>query len=313
MKSLTFPSPATPGSTIAIIAPASIVNPDYVYDAQKRIEAAGFKVRIMPHVLGPADGSYAAHAAKRLDDFRSAWEDPEVSVVLCARGGYGCVHLLDDISDDLLQTSPKWLIGFSDVSVLHARLAAAGIASLHGAMAKYIASPNRGNDILEALLSVVCAEQPSMDYTLPASPYNGRRCCAKGLLKGGNLAVLSHLMSTPYDMFAGDDTVLFIEDISEAIYATERMLWQMKLSGALAKCRGIIVGSFTETAADRNFTDTAAMIHRRFGEWGVLESIPVVFDFPVGHTFENVPLIQGASVSISDDGHNVRLKSINSI
>lgn len=310
MKSLIFPSAATHGSTVAIIAPASVVRPEYVYGAQKRIEAAGFRVKVMPHALGPADGSYASTASERLADLHAAWTDPDVSVILCARGGYGCVHLLEGLSDAMLQSSPKWLIGFSDVSALHARLAAAGIASVHGSMAKYIASADVGDSVLEALLHIVAAEAPTMDYTIPSSSYNGRRGNAQGVLKGGNLAVLSHLMSTPFDMFAGEDTILFIEDVAEAIYATERMLWQMKLNGVFASCKGVVVGSFTESRADRNFSDTASMINRRFSEWGIIDRIPVVFNFPVGHIEANLPLIQGAAVCLTDDGHTVRLQSI---
>lgn len=304
--SLIFPPPLRPGAKIAIVSPASAVSPSYVHGAAERIEAAGFRALIMPHALGPACGSYAAGLDERLADLQNAWADPEVGAILCARGGYGCVHLLSSISDSFLRYTPKWLIGFSDVSALHARLAAAGIASVHGSMAKYIdADP----DVLLSLLNIICSPSPSVDYRYPSSPLNGLRATVSAPLLGGNLAVLSHLIGTPYDIFAHTGCILFIEDISEAIYALERMLWQLWLSGAFSHCRAVIVGRFTETSPDRNYPDPYAMIHARLSQWGVLAKIPVVFDIPVGHIPGNIPLIHGARVTLSDNGSYVTLSS----
>lgn len=302
---LIIPRPLRAGEAVAIVSPASHVKAEYVYGAAERLRSRGFRVKIMPHAAQEACGSYAATEAERLEDLRSAWLDPEVRVVLCSRGGYGCVHLLEGLSDALLLADPKWLVGFSDVSALHARLQAAGIASVHGSMARYL-SEDDGERVLDGLLAITGAEAPHIDYTFAPSPFNA--CgTATGTLRGGNLAVLSHLMATPYDIFAGSGHILFIEDISEAIYATERMLWQLKLSGALERASGLLVGQFTDSRADSNFPDTATMIYTRLREWGVLGRIPVAFGVPVGHIPANVPLPEGMTARLEVTPDSVKL------
>ena len=310
MDGIIFPHPLRLGQTVAFISPATEVRPEFVSGAKARIEKAGFNVRVMPHALGDPCGSYSASREERLQDFLEAWGDPEVGAVICSRGGYECVHLLDDIQDESLRKNPKWLVGFSDVSALHARLLEAGIASVHGSMARYIADAEGGQKALDSLLAILCAEISRFDYRLPASPLNGFRTSVCGQLRGGNLAVLSHLIGTRHDIFAGEGHILFIEDISEAIYATERMLWQLRQAGILDRINGLIIGEVTDTKADRNFPDTATMIHHRLGEWGVSERIPVVYGFPAGHIPGNVPLIEGAEVELTCADNYVNLRTI---
>lgn len=310
MDKVIFPHPLRPGQTVAFISPATEVRSEFVLGAKARIEEAGFNVRIMPHTIGEPCGSYSSGREERLQDFLEAWCDPEVGAVICSRGGYGCVHLLDDITDEALRAHPKWLVGFSDVSALHARLLEAGIASIHGSMARYIADAEAGQKVLDSLSAILCAETPRLGYRLPASPLNGLRTSVCGQLRGGNLAVLSHLIGTRHDIFAGEGYILFIEDVSEAIYATERMLWQLRQSGVLDRIKGLIIGQFTDTKADRNFPDTPSMIHHRLSEWGVTERIPVVYGFPVGHIPGNVPLIEGADVELTCAENYVNLRTI---
>lgn len=305
-----YPAPLCPGQTVAFISPASAVKAEFVAGAKARVEQAGFRVRVMPHALGEPCGSYSASEADRLRDFVDAWTDPEVGAVICGRGGYGCVHLLDSLGDEMLAENPKWLVGFSDISALHARLLEAGVASVHGSMARYIADDCEGDAVLRRLLGILCADRPGFGYVLPASALNGRRGVARGRLCGGNLAVLSHLIGTRHDIFSGEGDILFIEDVSEAIYATERMLWQLRQTGVLDRAGGLVVGQFTDTRADSNFPDTATMIHSRLEEWGVLGRIPVAFGFPVGHIPGNVPLIQGAQVELSCGDDFVNLRTI---
>ena len=288
-----YPKPIKKGDTIAVISPSSEVKPEYVGGASAVLEELGYVVRVMPSALGPADGSYASSQERRLADFREAWHDPRVRVVLCARGGYGAVHLLQHITYGELLADPKWLVGFSDISALHARINAAGIVSLHAPMAKHLARLGAHDPCTYSMFKILSDEKPCMDYTLMPHPYNIPGC-GEGALRGGNLAVLSHLLS---------------EDVSEAIYATERMLWQLSLSGALRRYKGILVGSFTETRADKNFPDTAAMIRARLSDWGV-DGVPVAFGVPVGHTDHNIPLIEGASVRLEVSTDSVHIYSI---
>lgn len=302
-----FPHPLKEGDTVAILSPASRVKAEYVEGAAANLEAIGFRVRIMPHAIGEPCGSYAASEEARLCDFRDAWADPEVKAILCSRGGYGCVHLLEGLTDSLLQTTPKWLVGFSDVSALHARLQKAGIASIHGSMARYIAEDI---SVARTLKEMLCSPAPSFEYKVPSGGFYSRPGKARGRLKGGNFAVLSHLTGTASDIFAGEGDILFIEDISEAIYATERMLWQLHLTGALKRAAGLVIGAFTESSADANYPDTQSMIYDRLSQWGYLDKMPVAFNFPVGHIPENIPLIEGAEVELSCFGDYSILKAV---
>lgn len=293
-SSILTPRALSPGDTIAILSPATTVKPEYVEGARQALEAQGFRVRIMPHTSGPADGSYASSVTDRLDDFINAYSDPAVRAILCARGGYGCIHFIDKLSPDFLAADPKWVIGFSDVSALHAMMRRANVCSIHASMARHL-SLFPADDPCNSALMRLLSDTEEVRYAALADERDifGEAC---GELRGGNLAVLDGLVGTPFDMLTphdGESVILFIEDVGEAIYRTERMIRRLALSGALQRYKGIIVGQFTESHADLNFATTADMLRQRLPEWGVTD-IPVAFNFPIGHTDRNLPLIQGA-------------------
>lgn len=304
-----YPDILKPGDKIAVISPATVVNPDYIDGAVELLRSRGFRPVVMPHAKGPADGSYAAAARFRIADFQTAWCDSEVKAVLCARGGYGCVEILPAIPPSMLRANAKWLIGFSDVSALHAMLFNSGIASLHAPMAKHLTEEGADDPATEAMLRILTSDE-DIEYNLPARDDNfGGEAC--GRLKGGNLAVLNGLSDTRFDMLsvgaADEDTILFIEDIAEPIYKVERVLWRLRLNGTLNRVAGLIFGSFTDYRPDRNFPSMEAMIRHRILDWG-LEGIPVAFGFPCGHTRDNLPLIEGSKVSFSVNPAGVSLK-----
>lgn len=306
-----LPPPLRQGDTVAIVSPATVVRSDYVRGAAKALEARGFRARIMPHALGPVSGSYAAPARDRVADLKDALLDDSVRAILCARGGYGCVHLLEHVSPDFVAARPKHLAGFSDVSALHALWHRAGLMSLHAPMAKHLTLLPPSDPCTEALFSLLTDPSPRLDYRVEPHPLD---ICgtASGRLAGGNLAVLSHLIGTPWDTLIpadGEDVILFIEDVGEAIYATERMLWQLKLAGAIERVKGIIAGQFTGAKPDLNFPSTTAMIGARLREWGV--SCPVAASFPSGHVDRNLPLPLGAEVtlSVTPEGTSLHMNS----
>lgn len=298
------PRPLVAGDTIAILSPATTVKAEFVEGARQALESKGFKVRIMPHTLGPADGSYASSVADRLDDFRAAYSDPSVRAILCSRGGYGCIHFIDRLSPEYLASDPKWVIGFSDVSALHAMMWRASVQSIHSSMARHLALFPSGDPCNEALMRILTKEGGLRYEAAPDKRDIFGEAC--GRLRGGNLAVLDGLSGTPFDMLTprdGEKVILFIEDVGEAIYRTERMVRRLALSGALQRYSGIIVGQFTENRADMNFPTTADMLRVRLPEWGV-KGVPVAFNFPIGHTDCNLPVIQGAEVylKVSPEG-----------
>ena len=159
------------GDRVAIISPASTVKPEYIAGAVEFLRAEGFEPIVSAHAGGPASGSYASDTASRLDDFIGAWKDPSIRAVLCARGGYGSVHLLPHIDECMLRDNPKWLIGFSDISALHAMLSAAGVASIHGPMAKHLAEEGPEHYASRALMRIMRDGLP-VEYFAAPHPFN---------------------------------------------------------------------------------------------------------------------------------------------
>lgn len=295
-RHIIIPGSLAPGDRIAIISPATIVKAEYIDGAAARLRDEGFDPVVMPHAKGPASGTYASSAEHRLADFRAAWENPEIRAVLCARGGYGCVHLIPELDTAFLRDNAKWLIGFSDVSALHAMLLHTGVASIHGPMAKHIALESADDYCSQALYRILREGLP-IEYYSPPHPFDSFGEAA-GTLVGGNLAVLNGLAATPYDVFdraLHEDTILFIEDISEAIYAMERMVRRLILSGTIGHLKGLILGQFTDYRPSANFPDMETMLHSLLGDL----KIPVAYSFPVGHVSDNVPLVCGASATLS--------------
>lgn len=306
-SNLITPKPLVEGDTIAILSPATSIKPEYIEGARSALENQGFKVKVMPHAFGPSEGSYASSEAERLEDLISAFQEPEIRAILCARGGYGCAHLIDRISAGLLENDPKWLIGFSDISVLHAMMRRASIRSIHSSMAKHLTLFPAEEECNAALLNILTGGRQLIYNVDPDSrDIVGE---ATGELRGGNLAVLDGLVGTPYDILLpreGEEVILFIEDIGEAIYRTERMVRRLALSGALSNYKGIIVGRFTESNPDRNYTSTADMLRQRLPEWGA-KDIPIAFNFPTGHTDRNLPIVEGSRATLTVTTQGTRL------
>ena len=278
-----MPSLLKPGDKIAIVSPASRIYPHLVDAAARVIESRGYVPVLATHCKDCVQG-YAGTAHDRLADLHAAFADPSIKAILCSRGGYGVVHLLEHLRLDLIAHNPKWLIGFSDISALHAAMHRAGVVSVHASMAKHLAE--KGMDhVAETLFCIL--EGSTMHYSVPAHPLNIEGS-AEGLLVGGNMAVLCGLIGTPFDLLARGD-ILFIEDIGEPIYKIERMLYNLRLNGTLSRIKGLVVGRFTECQSPDGTGETMEQMIRRMVE---PLGIPVTFDFPCGHIHTNMPLLQ---------------------
>ncbi len=312
-KEIIIPKAVGKEGKVALIGPATRIKPEIVAGLVRLYEEQpeampGSELIVYPSVLDEnACGSYAASLAQRVADFTDAWSREDVELVICARGGYGCVHMLDYLDPVFIASHPKWLVGFSDVSALHALLFKSGVASIHGGMAKQLVldTDSGFGGYRRAFKELVEASCPSVEYRVEANPYNiyGE---GRGVLIGGNLAVLNGLAGTPFDLMAAalnQDAILFIEDVSEPIYAVERMLYRLHLQGVLGAVKGILIGEFTEWKPDRNHESLYDMIHERFEEWGV--KCPVAFGFPVGHGDRNVPLVEGMVATLRSDCQGV--------
>lgn len=280
-KPLIVPEPLKKGDRIAILSPAGIIKPEFVYQAMQVLQDEGYEPFVMPHALGRWR-IYSGTAAERLSDLRQAILDPSVKAILCSRGGYGAVHLLEELDRLPLRDNPKWIIGYSDISALHALMHRHGIVSVHAPMAKHLATLKGRDDDARALFGLLSGE-PEL-YSIPPSPLN-RPGTAVAPLVGGNLAVIADLVSTPFDTILSD-TILFIEDIAEPIYKTERILYQLRLSGALSRLKGLIVGAFTDYTPDVDGHTMEEMVSSMVADY----SYPVAFGVPVGHVDHNIPL-----------------------
>ena len=288
------PRPLEPGDSIAIVSPASAVNPSYIDAACEAITARGWRPVVMPHARG-THGSYSATADERFDDLSAAFLDPRVRAILCSRGGYGAVQLLERLNRYYLESDPKWLIGFSDISALHALMSRHGIISVHGSMCRALADGGDSSEASGRLFDILTGAE-RLEYRLPTHPLN-HRGQSNGTLRGGNLAVLQALIDTPYDDLQ-PDSFLLLEDIAEPIYNVERSMYQLRLSGRLERLSGLIIGQFTEYKPDRNYDDMYAMLADMTRDC----RFPIVFGAPFGHVDGNMPLLHGAQTLLDVSG-----------
>lgn len=307
-KKIVFPEPLKRGDRVAIVSPSSRVKDEYVDGAANFLRQYGYEPIIFPHAKGPASGNYAASREERLSDLRTAFADTGIKAILCARGGYGAVELIGYIPKEALISRPKWVIGFSDISAIHAMMLTAGVASIHAPMAKHITEQEPGEESVESLLSILEEGLPT-GYCLECSPQSADGI-AQGTLCGGNLAVLSGLVGTPFDIFDltyRPDTILFIEDIGEAIYRVDRMLWRMYLSGTFSRVKGLIFGQFSDYRPDPSHNTMEELLRERMSQWGIDRQIPIVYGFPCGHEQPNLPLVEGAQCRLKVERGNVEL------
>ena len=326
-----FPEGLKPGDRIALISPASAVKREYVEGAMERIAQFGYKPELMEFALGNQDGSFAASRDKRLRDLLKALEDPDIKAIFCNRGGYGCCQLMPYIPEAIIRENPKWIIGFSDISALLAMWSFCGVASVHGPMAKHLATMPADDPCTLALFKLL-ENSGEFEYTVEGNPLN-REGEAEGVLLGGNFAVLNGLIGSRYDIFndasagspacgdsglhpsahTGKGVILFIEDISEPIYKVNRMLWQLELSGGFKHVKGIIFGQFTDYKPDANYDSMESMLDDFISTSQWLGAIPIAFNFPTGHVPFNLPLPVGATVTLSVAPSSVTLSSASAI
>lgn len=277
-----------------ILSPAGKIDSYVVYDAAAVLETWGLHPMIAGHAL-LASGRFSGSVEERLGDLQQAFDDPGVRLILCSRGGYGAVHLLNRLDFTGILRNPKWVVGYSDITALHAALQFHGIVSVHGPMAKHF-SDEGTEDAAVQLTKSMLNGQP-VAYEIPVSDKQGfnREGVADGRLFGGNLSVFCSLLGTPYAKIPSGG-ILFIEDTGEAPYRVDRMIWQLKLAGVFAKISGLIVGQFTDYEEDDQmyFPLRQSML-----DAAKEYDFPICFDFPVGHVKQNYPLFMGMKATLN--------------
>jgi muramoyltetrapeptide carboxypeptidase len=284
------PPSLSEGDLVAITSPAGAITQEEIQPAILQLQSWGLKVKI-GDTIGKKDFTFGGTDEERAADFQTQLNDHEVKAILCARGGYGMVRIIDNIDFSHLKKHPKWIIGFSDITVIHSHLSRnCGIASLHSKMCNSFPDDwSKAEPVqIETILSIKKALMgEKMSYSAPPNSSN-RPGAASGILVGGNLKTLESLTGSSSDIKTAGK-ILFVEDTGEYLYSIDRMFWNLKRSGKLDRLAGLIVGGFKIKPDDAGseFGKTIEQI--------VLEKIkdsnfPVCFDFPVGHQKNNYAL-----------------------
>ena len=293
------------GNYVQLVSPAGAIDQDIVKSAEEFLTSWGLHVFVGTNATNKT-GRFSGNPTQRLSDLQQALNDPTCKAIFCTRGGYGAIQLIDKINLEAFRANPKWLIGYSDITMLHSLLQREGFASIHGGMAKMLAEQmNPDSDKINTepalfLHNILWGNLP--EYTIHSHPLN-RNGDASGTLTGGNLSILYSLRGTPFD-FIPDKSILFIEDIGEKPYVIDRIMHNLNLGGVLKNLSALIVGQFTDFEEDPSFGKT---VYEIIADAVAEYSYPVCFNFPTGHVERNLPLITGCTVKLNVSENEVRL------
>jgi muramoyltetrapeptide carboxypeptidase len=290
---ITTPPYLQKGDTIGLVCPAGYMNAEKVQTCINTLQEWGYSVKTGSTIGGNSTTYFSGADEERLADFQQMLDDDSVKAVLCARGGYGMGRIIDRISFKKFKKQPKWIVGYSDITVLHSHLYSNYyISSLHAPMAAAFNNDGFKNEYVLSLKNAL--EGKKAKYQCEAHAFN-KKGEAIGELIGGNLALLAHLVGTDSDIKTRG-RILFIEDIGEYLYNIDRMFYQLKRSGKLSKLAGLIIGGFTDMKdTDRPFGKQVYDIIREIVEE---YDYPVCFGFPVSHSDENYALKVGVGYKL---------------
>jgi muramoyltetrapeptide carboxypeptidase len=295
---LVAPPSLKSGDLVYLCAPAKAIEEHYIIEAENWLQSIGLRAMRSQNLTG-RHHYFSGTELERLADLQTGLDHPEANAVWCVRGGYGCVQILDGLQWAQFIREPKWLIGFSDICVLHHKIQSLGFQSIHGTMALNI--EKNSAEAKARLSELLYGEKAPFDFE--PKPFNqlGK---ASGTLVGGNLSIIYSMLATP-ERYPFNDAILFIEDLAEHLYHIDRMFYALQKSGALAQINGLIVGGMTDLEdTEVPFGKTIeALILAHFK----YRKIPICFDFPAGHIDDNQALALGAEVQIEVNSEQVVL------
>lgn len=280
------------GDTIGIISTARKISKEEILPATTFFEKQGFKV-IFGTNLFCEDRQFSGTDEQRASDLQEMFDNLEVKAVVCARGGYGTVRIIDKLDFSNFIQNPKWICGYSDVTVLHSHIHNLGIETLHSTMPLNFPKDGSVNESMKSLIRALKGEKLSCTIT----PHKFNRIGkSSGIICGGNLSILYSLNGTPSDIKTGGK-ILFIEDLDEYLYHIDRMMMNLKRSGKLAHLAGLIVGGMSDMNDNTiPFGKTAEeIVYEAVAEY----NYPVCFGFPAGHIAENYALKFGEILKLS--------------
>ena len=295
MNPMQIPGFLNKGDTVSIVAPAFCMSEKTLLSACKLLEGWGLVPEYSDLVLESCKNfssdieRYAGSDRERASDLTSAYLS-DSKAILCMRGGYGALRLSGLLDKGLFSSHPKWLLGFSDITTLHAMSLSEGVCSLHGPMCAGLNDEVR--DILFGKLPK-CETFNSGHYV---------QGMVNGTLAGGNMITLAALLGTRWDILDHDEVILFIEEVGESFHAIDRLIRVIVSSPKFCNVRGIVFGEFTDCIRDLEFDSAEEMLYEFVKSLG----IPVAFGFPAGHGAVNRPFVEGAEVSLSvgSDGNS---------
>ena len=277
------------GDTIAIVATARKNIDDNLKPAIDLLHGWGLEV-VIGKSIGLDDNQLAGTDAQRAEDFQQQLDNPNIKAIWCVRGGYGTVRIIDLLDFTQFKQNPKWIIGFSDVTVIHSYVNLLNIASIHAAMPVTVGKASV--ESIESLLKSLFGE--SLNYEIPFDAAN-RLGNAKGEIVGGNLSILYSLMGSNAQIDC-KGKILFIEDLDEYLYHIDRMMMSLKRCGCFDGLNGLIVGTMTKMRDNdipwgKNANQIIADVTKEY-------SFPILYNFPAGHFHDNRALIFGKQVSL---------------
>lgn len=282
------------GDTVAIVAPSGVLKnyDNYIAKAKSLLKEWGLNVIVGDNVFQD-DGHFAGTDKERTSDFQFALDDKSIKAIWCARGGYGTMRIIDDLDYENYKKNPKWIIGYSDITSIHNDIHNNKSESIHGIMCKSLENLDKKDESVVLLKKTLFGEKIS--YEIDGSEYNilGK---SNGQLVGGNLTLLHSLLGSKSSINT-EGKILFIEDLGEYLYHIDRMLQSLKRAGYFDKCKGLIIGDFTDlrkntTPFGRNLEELIIEIAKEY-------NFPVSFGFPAGHGDKNFPMILGREVELN--------------
>jgi len=293
------------GDTIGITCPAGYMAAEKAQTCIIVLQQWGYQVMVGKTLGSNSVNYFSATDDDRRDELQAMLDDKNINAILCGRGGYGVGRIIDELDFTLFKKNPKWIIGFSDITVLHSHIYThLKIASLHAPMAAAFNDGEYKNEFIQSLQNTITGKKAT--YKTAAHEFN-KTGIASGELVGGNLSLLAHLTGTPSDINT-KNKILFIEDIGEYIYNIDRMLYQIKRSGKLNKLAGLIIGGFTDMKdTERSFGKT---VYEVINDIIVEYNYPVCFGFPVSHGRENYALKVGGNYTLTVTKKTVRLSEV---
>lgn len=292
------------GDTVAIVSPAAKLRRKKIEKTFAMIESWGLHVKLEPNYAIDTCVYFAGSDRDRASDFQAALDDPSVKAIIACQGGYGSVRILPMLDFENFKRNPKWVVGFSDITMLHLAVRKMEIQSIHGTMpSQFETHPDSLDLSAESLRKALFGEVK--EYVCEPHPMN-RKGKAAGILAGGNMIILTSAAGTPEAVNGEQPSVLFVEETNESAYRLDRMMQQLLRSGALDNVTAIVGGHFTGIYNENRFIEHGAILREYADKLG----IPLMLGLPAGHDKPNMSLYMGrcVEVEVTDTSATLRFK-----